>query len=104
MARALEIKETLVEGEHVLALVGCVDTNTAPQLEAVAARIYAIDAAPRIVVDLAECTFLSSAGLRVIVTMQKRATRGGSLRFCNVTPSIREVFDSTGFSKILTVA
>lgn len=104
MARALEIKETLVEGEHVLALVGYVDTNTSPQLEAVADRIYAADAEPHIVVDLAECSFVSSAGLRVIVTMQKRASRGGSLRFRNVSPTMREMFDSTGFSKILTFA
>ena len=55
-----------------------------------------------IAVDMADCGFVSSAGLRVIVAMQKRAATGGSLVFRNVVPEVMEVFEMTGFDKILT--
>ena len=55
-----------------------------------------------IVVDMAGCDFVSSAGLRVIVAMQKRAAVNGSLVFRNVQPDVNDVFEMTGFDKILT--
>ena len=51
---------------------------------------------------MAACDLVSSAGLRVIVAMQKRAATGGSLVFRNVVPEVMEVFQMTGFDKILT--
>ena len=56
-----------------------------------------------VVVDMADCEFVSSAGLRVIVAMQKRAVVGGSLAFRNVQPDVMDVFTMTGFDKILTI-
>jgi anti-sigma B factor antagonist len=102
MARALQIGEFQDGGRYVLSVSGRLDTNTAPQLEAVANRINLENGAADIVVDMKDCSFLSSAGLRVIITMQKRSTMGGSLRFCNVTPQVMEVFSATGFDQILT--
>ena len=97
----MEIK-VIDEGKpYVIALVGRLDTNTAPQLEEFAGQLYDKSVSD-IAVDMASCDFVSSAGLRVIVAMQKRATTGGSLVFRNVVPDVMDVFKMTGFDKILT--
>lgn len=101
MARALEIEEHLDEGMHVLRLVGQLDTNASSQLDVVASRIFAADRTADIVVDMEKCSYVSSAGLRVIVTMQKRTSAGGSLRFCHVSADVMDVFVSMGFDSIL---
>lgn len=85
----------------LITLTGRLDTNTSPQLEEVATDLYA-KGTTDIVVDMAACEFVSSAGLRVIVAMQKRAAAGGSLVFRNVVPEVMEVFEMTGFVNILT--
>ena len=97
----MEIK-VIDEGKpYVIALEGRLDTNTSPQLEEFADGLYNKNVTD-IAVDMAACDFVSSAGLRVIVAMQKRAAAGGSLVFRNVQPEVMEVFDMTGFNKILT--
>lgn len=83
------------------ALEGRLDTNTSPQLEEYASGLYD-KGVTDIAVDMAKCDFVSSAGLRVIVAMQKRAAVEGSLVFRNVQPEVMEVFEMTGFDNILT--
>jgi anti-anti-sigma factor len=85
----------------VIALEGRLDTNTSPQLEEYAGDLYA-KGVNDIVVDMSKCEFVSSAGLRVIVAMQKRAAVGGSLVFRGVVPEVMDVFTMTGFDNILT--
>ena len=98
----MEIKIDENGGITTLSLSGRLDTNTSPQLEETANGLF--DAGDSdIVVDMAECDYVSSAGLRVIVAMQKRAVAGGSLVFKNVQKDVMDVFDMTGFSKILTI-
>lgn len=93
---------TREEGKRtVITLVGRLDTNTSPQLEELANELFATGK-NNILVDLAACDFVSSAGLRVIVAMQKRVVNSGSLAFCSVKPEVMDVFDMTGFSKLLT--
>ena len=97
----MEIK-VLDEGKpYVIAIEGRLDTNTSPQLEEFAGGLYERNVSD-IVVDMSACDFVSSAGLRVIVAMQKRAVAGGSLVFRGVVPEVMEVFQMTGFEKILT--
>ena len=97
----MQITTSEENGRTLLAIEGRLDTNTAPQLEEAAGALF--DAAKNnIVVDLGACDFVSSAGLRVIVAMQKRVLNGGSLAFRNVQPDVMDVFDMTGFSKLLT--
>lgn len=72
------------------------------QLDVVANRIFAANRAADIVVDMEKCAYVSSAGLRVIIAMQKRTSAGGSLRFCNVSAGVMDVFVSTGFDTILS--
>lgn len=97
----MEIK-VIEEGKpYVFALEGRLDTNTSPQLEEFAGDLYD-KGVTDIAVDMAACDFVSSAGLRVIVAMQKRAAVGGSLVFRNVQSEVMDVFQMTGFDKILT--
>ena len=97
----MEIK-VIDEGKpYVIALEGRLDTNTAPQLEEFANGLYDKNVND-IVVDMSACDFVSSAGLRVIVAMQKRAATGGTLVFRGLVPEVMEVFQMTGFDKILT--
>ena len=98
----MEIK-VLEEGRpYVIALEGRLDANTSSQLNGFAKDLYAKDVTD-IVVDMQRCTFVSSAGLRVIISMEKHAVKDGSLVFRNVQPDIMEVFEVTGFDKILTL-
>ena len=97
----MEIK-AIDEGKpYVFALEGRLDTNTSPQLEEYAGKLYE-KSINDIVVDMSKCEFVSSAGLRVIVAMQKHAAAGGSLVFRGVVPEVMEVFEMTGFNNILT--
>ena len=86
---------------YIFALEGRLDTNTSPQLEEFAGGLYEKGISD-IVVDMSACDFVSSAGLRVIVAMQKRAAAGGSLVFKSVQTEVMDVFEMTGFDKILT--
>ena len=87
---------------YVIALEGRLDTNASPQLDE-----YTFELSARgindLVVDMAKCDYVSSAGLRVIVSMHKRATVKGSLVFQNVEPAVMDIFDATGFNTILTI-
>ena len=97
----MEIKVIDEGTPYVIALEGRLDTNTSPQLEEFAGGMYD-KGISNIAVDMSACDFVSSAGLRVIVAMQKRAATGGSLVFRGVVPEVMEVFQMTGFDKILT--
>ena len=91
-----------VEGKTLtLALTGRLDTSTAPQLET-----ELRDSLPGIsslILDFQALEYLSSAGLRVILTAQKTMNRQGSMVIRNVNETIMEVFEVTGFSDILTI-
>ena len=86
----------------VFTIAGRIDTNTSPQLEQFVEKLYSNDVND-IVVNMAQCDFVSSAGLRVIVMMQKRASQGGTLVFKDVQQDVLDVFEMTGFNKILTI-
>lgn len=86
----------------VIGLDGRLDTNTSPQLEEYAGTLYD-KGVNDIVVDMSRCVFVSSAGLRVIVAMQKHASVGGTLVFRGVVPEVMDVFTMTGFDNILTI-
>ena len=62
-----------------------------------------LDGVTELVFDLNDLDYLSSAGLRVLLTAQKRMNTQGAMRVRNVNETIREIFDVTGFSDILTI-
>lgn len=87
---------------YVLAIKGRLDTFSAPQLAAKAEALYH-RGVNDIVLDMSGCDFVSSAGLRVLVIMQKHAAVDGSLLLRNVHPDVTNIFEITEFDKILEV-
>ncbi len=85
------------------ALTGRLDTSTAPQLDEVLKTSLG-DSILEINFDFAKLDYISSAGLRVLLSAQKTMNkRKGKMVIRNVNETIREVFDITGFSDILTI-
>lgn len=82
-------------------LTGQLNTTTAAQLEDELAASY--DEVTDIVLDLEGLTYISSAGLRVMLTAKKALRGKGSLVVRNASPEILSVFDMTGFIDFLTI-
>ena len=95
---------TEVKGESKLQLVveGQVDTITAPELQQ---RILtSFQKTKEVVVDLQKVNYMSSAGLRAMLLGQKTAqSKGGRLVLINVQQTVMQVFEMSGFSKILNI-
>lgn len=88
-------------GKWVVTLVGRLDTTTAPQMEA--ALKDGLDAVKDLTLDFEQLEYISSAGLRVLLSLQKRMNAQGKMVVCHVCPAIQEVFEVTGFTDILTI-
>lgn len=82
-------------------LKGRLDTTTAPQLEAELKR--ELNGRSGLVFDFAELEYLSSAGLRVLLSAQKVMNKQGTMTIQNVNETIMEIFEITGFIDILTI-
>ncbi len=91
-----------LEGKKLtVALEGRLDTGTSPQLEAELKT--AVNGIEELVLDLANLEYMSSAGLRVLLSAQKVMNRQGSMKVIHVNETISEIFEITGFSEILTI-
>lgn len=90
-------------GDYTRLIVdGRVDTVTSPQLQQ--AILNAFQVKNDVVVDFLNVPIISSAGLRALLIGQKTAeSKGGSMKLANVNKMVFEVFQMTGFHKILTV-
>lgn len=84
-----------------LSLEGRLDTNTAPQLEAVVKA--ELDGITEVVMDFEKVSYLSSAGLRVLLMAQKRMNSQGSMVIRHVNKTVHDIFELTGFLNILTI-
>ena len=95
------IEKNLNESTLNIALNGRLDTNTAPQLEAeLKASLPGVE---HLILDFAQLSYLSSAGLRVLLAAQKQMNRQGDMVVRHVNETIAEIFDVTGFCDILTI-
>jgi anti-sigma B factor antagonist len=84
-----------------LALEGRLDTTTSPELEKELKA--SLDGADSLVLDFSKLDYISSAGLRVLLSAHKQMSAKGGMKVTNVNEIVREVFDVTGFADILTV-
>lgn len=82
-------------------LEGRLDTVTAPELEA--SLKESLDDVKELVLDLAQLEYISSAGLRVLLSAQKTMNAQGTMVVKNVNETISEIFEVTGFTDILTI-
>ncbi len=94
--------EKKLEGQTLaIALEGRLDTTTSPDLEEVLSS--SLDGVTQLVLDFAKLDYLSSAGLRVLLSAQKRMNKQGSMKLVHVNDAVKEVFEITGFADFLTV-
>jgi anti-sigma B factor antagonist len=100
----LIIAEQRVHEDPPIALVslkGSIETTNASSLEEVLERIID-DGCYRIIVDLSEVSYISSAGWGIFISEIKRIrTNGGDIKLAAMTPEVREVFDLLEFNSIL---
>ena len=97
----MNITKTMEGSRTVLALEGRLDTVTAPDL---AAELNSLDPdTAELVLDLEKLEYVSSAGLRVLLQAKRFMAGRGTLAVTNVGELVREVFDVTGFSKMLGI-
>jgi anti-anti-sigma factor len=95
----MQITEIKSGAVTVAAFEGRLDTATAATAEA---KLLALLAQGAVVADLAEVRYVSSAGLRVLLKAAKQAkTAGQGFSVCGLQPSVREVFEISGFDKII---
>ena len=98
----MNIEKQTTNNSLSITLTGKLDTLTAPDLEAELKTIN--EDIKELILDFSALTYLSSAGLRVILGAQKQMTKaGGSMIVKNVSDTIMEVFEITGFKGILTI-
>jgi len=99
----MTINKVQENGKLTLTIEGKLDTNTAPQLNDV--LIPAFDEVKQIELDFSQVSYVSSAGLRVLLTGEKTAqSKGASMSLRGVSDEIRDVFKMTGFDEILSIA
>ena len=85
-----------------LRLEGRLDTTSAPAAQEMLLKMAGEYAS--LTLDFADLAYVSSAGLRTLLTLQKQVNRtGGSLTLTHVSPAVMEVFEMTGFSGLLTI-
>ena len=84
-----------------LALEGRLDTTTAPQLEGELKS--ALEGVSDLVFDFEKLDYISSAGLRVLLSAQKTMNKQGTMKVTHANEMILEIFEVTGFADILTL-
>lgn len=97
----MEITKEVQGGQLTLELLGRLDTRTAPDLEAELRS--SLDGVKELVLDMEELEYISSAGLRVLLSAQKAMNIQGSMRLRHVGEAVRDVLEITGFVDILTI-
>lgn len=97
----MTITKTLDGTNLTIALEGRLDTTTSPQLEG--DMHPDIDSATEVTFDLEKLAYISSAGLRVLLSAQKIMNKQGKMTIKNVCPEIMDIFDVTGFVDILNI-
>ena len=88
-------------GTTVIKLEGRLDTTTAPELEKTINDEG--EALSNLVIDFKGINYISSAGLRVLLSAQKKMNIQGSMELVNVCEDVMDILEMTGFADILTI-
>ena len=97
----MKIEKNLNEKNLVVALEGRLDTTTAPQLEEELKT--GLEGVTDLVIDLSKLEYISSAGLRVLLSVFKIMHNKGKMKVTNANELVKEVFEVTGFSDFLPI-
>mgnify|MGYP002626553558 CR=1 FL=1 len=97
----MKINKTKNGSSLTVAVEGRIDTVTAPEFESdVKGAIDGIDA---LILDFEKVSYLSSAGLRVLLSLHKIMNKRGTMTVKNANETVKDIFEVTGFSEILTI-
>ena len=97
----LNITKSTENNALTIALEGRLDTTTAPELETVLKE--ALPGVVSLTIDMSKLEYISSAGLRVLLSAQKIMNKQGEMKITGVNDVIMEIFEVTGFSDILNI-
>ena len=97
----LNINKTIEDGNALFSLEGRLDTVTAPELEQELKSV--LPELNTLTLDFEKLEYISSAGLRVLLSAQKTMAKQGGMKLIHVNETIMEIFEVTGFSDILTI-
>ena len=97
----MEIKKNFDGSALTVQLVGRLDAVTAFVLDKDSQTT--LNSVTDLTVDLADLEYISSAGLRTLLKIQKRMDKQGAMKIINVRDNVREVLNMTGFSNFLTI-
>lgn len=97
----MNIKKTQHADVMTIALEGRLDTTTAPELEAELKA--SLDGVTELVFDMEKLDYISSAGLRVLLSAQKVMMKKGEMKVIHANDTVMEIFEVTGFADILTI-
>lgn len=97
----LSINKKFEDEKLYVALEGRLDTTTSPELEKQLSE--SLPGVKELVLDLEKLEYISSAGLRVLLTAQKTMTKQGSMKLIHVNDLVMEILEVTGFVDILTI-
>jgi anti-anti-sigma factor len=87
---------------RVIILAERIDSGNAAETETAVKR--ALDAGPRVLLDMEELTYISSAGLRVVLMAAKQIrAAGGKIGVCGIEGNVKQVFEISGFLSLLSV-
>ena len=95
----IEIKKN--NQETIIEIVGRLDTITAPALDKTITED--IGDTKNLVLDVKGMEYISSAGLRVLLSAQKKMQKIGSMKVTGVCEEVMEVFEMTGFADIFVI-
>lgn len=97
----MTISKEIVDSAMTVSISGRLDTTTAPQLEGeIKQNISGIS---ELTIDMSELEYVSSAGLRVLLSAHKIMNKQGNMTIRNVSQEIKEIFEVTGFDDILNI-
>jgi anti-sigma B factor antagonist len=84
-----------------IAIEGRLDTMTSPELEAELNK--SLDGVETLVINFSKLAYISSAGLRVLLSAHKTMSTRGGMKVTNVNEIVQDVFEVTGFADILDI-
>ena len=97
----MEIQKKIEGDKLTVALKGRLDAVTAIEFDKDIAKN--LDGVKNLILDLANLEYIASAGLRILLKLQKKMNTQGDMKIKNVTRDVREVLDMTGFSRLLSI-
>lgn len=102
MAIGVQVEEQEIDGKTVLRISGRIDAASTPVLENKIKKV--LDSKEKIVMDFSKVDYLSSAGMRLLLSATKKLkAKQGMLAICNMNEEVMEIIKMAAFERILAI-